>query len=160
MNLLREADPLSLSVSSLTLHRNPPSHTSFPTKSSTLCNANLMQPLQSSPEHTSLHMGQHLPSDQNSQPQSLFSPISFHGNPVDLTILPSVAAPTQGETGYLIRSSLQNGDRQFCELSFVSYSSELSYGEYSKILPARSTKEPIELQGFRSEAWVYNLTPE
>ena len=108
MNLLRETDPPSFSVSSLTLHCNPPSHTSFPTKSSTLCNASLLQPSQSSPEHMSLHMGQHLPSDLNLQPQSLFSPISVHGNPVDLTTLPSVAAPTLGETGYLIRLSLHN----------------------------------------------------
>lgn len=108
MNLPRETDPPSLGVNPLTLHRNPLSHTSLPTQSSTLYNASLLQPSQSSPEHRSLHMGHRLPSDLNPQPQSLFSPISVHSNPVDLTILPSVAAPTLGETGSLIRSSLHN----------------------------------------------------
>lgn len=55
MNLPRETDPPSLGISPLTLHRNPPSHTSLPTQSSTLYNASLLQPSQSSPEHESAY---------------------------------------------------------------------------------------------------------
>lgn len=99
----------SLGVSPLTLHDSP-LHTSPPTQSSSLYNSSLLQSSQSLPEHTSLHMSEHLPSDLNPRSQSLLSPISIHRNPVDLTILPSVAAPTLGETGSLIRSSLHNAE--------------------------------------------------
>lgn len=109
MNIQRETDLPSLGVSPLTLHDSP-LHTSPPTQSSSLYNSSLLQSSQSLPEHTSLHMSKHLPSDLNPRSQSLLSPISIHRNPVDLTILPSVAAPTLGETGSLIRSSLHNAE--------------------------------------------------
>lgn len=81
-------------------------------------------------------MGQRLPSDLNPQLQSLFSPISVHSDPVDLTTLPPAAAPTLGETGTLIQSSLHNvecntspSDAMTLDSSFSSLSDDYSSGE-------------------------------
>lgn len=102
VNLQNQTDSPSLSVSLLTSH-NPPSYTSLPTQNPPLYNASLL-PTQSSPKHTSVRMECLLPSGRNLQPP--LSPISVH-SPTDLTVPPSAAA-SLGETGYLIRSSLDD----------------------------------------------------